>query len=53
MGLNYITDVSTNRVGSPGSYANSFTVASADNIGSTGPFFQVGETSTCIPMAAA
>lgn len=43
VGLNYITDVSTNRVGSPGSYANSFTVASADNIGSTGPFFQVGE----------
>lgn len=36
-------DVSLHTVGSPGSYTNSFTVASADNVGATGYTFDIGD----------
>ena len=39
----YHDDVSMATNGSPGSYTNSFTVASVDNIGTTGMFLNVGE----------
>lgn len=41
----YHDDVSMATNGSPGSYTNSFTVASVDNIGTTGMFLNVGELS--------
>lgn len=40
-GYLYAEDVSANTVGSPGSYANALTVASADNDGGTGHFLVV------------
>ncbi len=40
-GLLYAEDANTGRVGSPGAYANSLAVASADNIGSTSEYFAV------------
>ena len=42
-GYLYNTDVNLDTVGSPGSFTNSLAVASVDNIGSTGSYFQVGE----------
>ena len=41
----YNDDVSMATNGSPGSFTNSFTVASVDNIGTTGMFLNVGELS--------
>ena len=38
----YSDSVSLDMVGSPGSYTNSFTVASADNVGYTGQYLSVG-----------
>lgn len=38
----YSDSVSLDMVGSPGSYTNSFTVASADNVGYTGQYLTVG-----------
>ncbi len=38
----YSDAVSLDMVGSPGSYTNSFTVASADNVGYTGQYLAVG-----------
>lgn len=43
-GLNYTDDANTNRVGSPGSYANSIAVASADNTGAIGSYIQIQGT---------
>ena len=42
-GYLYNDDVSFDTVGSPGSYANAFTVASVDNDGAVGNYFSVGE----------
>lgn len=42
-GALYPEDANTGRVGSPGAYANSLAVASADNIGNTSEYFSVGE----------
>lgn len=39
----YADGVNFDTVGSPGSYTNALTVASVENIGSTGPYLQVGE----------
>ena len=39
----YSDSVSLDMVGSPGSYTNSFTVASADNVGYTGQYLTVGD----------
>lgn len=43
-GYLYADDVNTQTDGSPGSYTNAFTVASADNIGIAGEYFTIGET---------
>ena len=43
-GYLYADDVNAQTDGSPGSYTNAFTVASADNIGLTGEYFTIGET---------
>lgn len=43
IGYLYADDVNFHTGGSPGTYANAFTVASADNIGYTAPAFYVGE----------
>ena len=42
-GYLYAEDVNMNTGGSPGSYTNSLTVASADNIGTTGHYLSVDE----------
>lgn len=39
----YNTDVSMQTIGTPGSYTNAFTVASVENIGSTGKYMTFGE----------
>lgn len=44
-GYLYLDDVSMDMAGSPGSYTNSFGVASADNCGIVGEAFKVGDTS--------
>ena len=41
-GMLYPEDANTGRVGSPGAYANSLAVASANNTGSTGSYFSMG-----------
>ena len=41
-GYLYADDVNAQTDGSPGSYTNAFTVASADNMGTTGEFFTIG-----------
>lgn len=43
-GYLYADDVNTQTDGSPGSFTNAFTVASADNIGMCGEYFTVGGT---------
>lgn len=40
-GLLYTEDMNQDTAGSPGSYANALTVASADNVGSTGYYYTV------------
>ncbi len=40
----YAEDVSLDTVGSPGSYTNTLAVASVDNDGAIGSYFQLGET---------
>ncbi len=42
-GYLYADDVNTQTDGSPGSYTNAFTVASADNIGFTGEYFTIAD----------
>lgn len=44
-GASLTTDVSADTVGSPGSYTDAFTVASAENIGLTLDAFKVGDSS--------
>ena len=43
-GLLYHGDVSMQTAGTPGTYTNALTVASADNAGTTGAYFTVGTT---------
>ena len=45
-GYLYADDVSMQTAGTPGTYTNPLTIASADNAGATGAYFTVGDTSS-------